>query len=311
MLCWTRKLTGVISGLALMCLGVAVCSAQAPESAPVNALSGDPLIDLTTVNWIHGAQDCDAEYRRTGYTEWQQVRYQEDTYIFRQNKCSNYEAPFVYLFVGAERALLVDTGATIDGGANLVSTIRTITDVPVIVAHSHGHGDHRLGDQAFQTADAMNVVGIGADAVREFFEFENWPEEAVFLELGGRRMELLPIPGHSDDDLAFYDPTSQFVVTGDTLYPGRLYIDEWSEYRASISRLAKWLENRPVAHVMGTHIEMSKTPNVDYPIGTTYQPNEHHLPLTPSDVVALRETVVLMDVPQRTYLGSFIIWPQQ
>ena len=175
MLCWTRKLTGVISGLPLMCLGVAVCSAQAPESATVNARSGDPLIDLTTVNWIHGAQDCDAEYRRTGYTEWQQVRYQEDTYIFRQNKCSNYEAPFVYLFVGAERALLVDTGATIDGGANLVSTIRTITDMPVIVAHSHGHGDHRLGDQAFQTADAMNVVGIGADAVREFFGFENWP----------------------------------------------------------------------------------------------------------------------------------------
>ncbi len=79
MLCWTGRLKGVIRGLALMCLGVTVCSAQAPESAPVVALSGDPLIDLTTVDWIHGAQDCDAEQRRTGYTEWQQVRYQEDT----------------------------------------------------------------------------------------------------------------------------------------------------------------------------------------------------------------------------------------
>lgn len=310
-LCWTRKLTGVISGLALTCVGVSVCSAQAPESAPVNALLGDALVDLTTVNWIHGAQDCDAEHQQTGYIEWQQVRYQKDTYIFRQNKCSEYEAPFVYLFVGAERALLIDTGATVDGGAKLVRIIRAITDVPVIVAHSHGHGDHRLGDQAFQTADAMNVVGFGADAVQEFFEFENWPEEAVYLELGDRRMELLPIPGHTVDDLAFYDPKSQFVVTGDTLYPGRLYIEEWSEYRASVSRLAKWLENKPVAHVMGTHIEMTKTPNVDYPIRTSYQPNELHLPLTLSDVVALRDAVVLMDVPQRTYLGNFIIWPQQ
>lgn len=310
MLCWTRKQMGVISGLALMFLGAA-CSAQAPESPPVNALSGDPLIDLTIVNWIHGAQDCEAENRRAGYTEWQQVRYQEDTYILRQNKCSNYEAPFVYLFVGAERVLLIDTGATIKGGENLVSTIRTITDMPVIVAHSHGHGDHRQGDEAFQAADAMNVVGIGADSVREFFEFENWPEEAVFLELGDRRMELLPIPGHSDDDVAFYDPTSQFVVTGDTLYPGRLYIGDWSEYRASVLRLAKWLEGRPVTHIMGTHIEMSNTPNDDYPIGSTYQPNEHQLPLTPSDVVALSEAVVLMDVPQKTHLGSFIIWPRQ
>ena len=310
-LCWTRKLSVVISCLALTCVWVSVCSAQTPESAPVNSLSGDALVDLTTVDWIHGAQDCDAAQLQTGYIEWQQVRYQKDTYIFRQNKCSEYEAPFVYLFVGAERALLIDTGATIDGGEKLVSTIRTITDVPVIVAHSHGHGDHRLGDQAFQTADAMNVVGVGADAVREFFGFQNWPEDAVFLELGGRRMELLPIPGHTVDDLAFYDPTSQFVVTGDTLYPGRLYIEEWSEYRASVSRLARWLENKPVAHVMGTHIEMTKTPNVDYPIRTSYQPDERHLPLTPSDVVALRDAVVLMDVPQKTYLGSFIIWPQQ
>lgn len=310
MSCWTRKKMGVIGGLALMCLGMASCNAQAPESAPVNAMSGDPLVDLTAVSWIHGAQDCDAENRRAGYTEWQQVRYQEDTYILRQNKCSNYEAPFVYLFVGSGRALLIDTGATIEGGAKLVSAIRAITDVPVIVAHSHGHGDHRQGDEAFQAADGMIVVGTGADAVREFFEFENWPEEAAFLELGDRRMELLPIPGHSDDDLAFYDPTSEFVVTGDTLYPGRLYIGDWSEYRASVSRLAKWLVGRPVTHIMGTHIEMRNTPNDDYPIGTSYQPNEHQLPLTPSDVAALSEAVVLMDVPQKTYLGSFIIWPR-
>jgi len=299
---------GVISGLALMWLVVA-CSAQAPESPPVNALARNALIDLTIVNWIHGAQDCEAENRRADYTEWQHVRYEEETHIFRQNKCSNYEAPFVYLFVGAERALLIDTGATVNGGEDLVSTIRTITELPVIVAHSHGHGDHRQGDEAFQAADAMNVVGIGADAVREFFGFESWPEEAVFLELGNRQMELLPIPGHHNDDLALYDSRSKFVVTGDTLYPGRLYIGDWSAYRASISRLMRWVETKEVAYVLGTHIEMSSAPNVDYPIGTTYQPDELPLPLSVSDIAKLETKTTLMETPSRTYLGNYIIWP--
>ncbi len=292
----------VLFAFALAALATTGISAQ--ESVPT-------LVDLKAVSWIHGADDCNGERRASDYTEWQQVRYQESTFVFRQNKCSNYEAPFVYLFIGTEKAFLIDTGATIDGGEELVGAIRAITTLPVIVAHSHGHGDHRLGDDAFQRAEDMIVVGTGAEAVQEFFGFDNWPEETVALELGARAIEVLPIPGHNDDDLAFYDPTSHFVVTGDTLYPGRLYIGEWRAYRASVSRLAEWVENRPVSHVMGTHIEMSRTPDVDYAIGTTYQPEEHHLPLATSDIVALHEAAARMAVPERTYLGSFIIWPRQ
>ncbi|MCH8073155.1 MAG: hypothetical protein IIA09_14510 [Proteobacteria bacterium] len=55
---------------------------------------------------------------------------------------------------------------------------------------------------------------------------------------------------------------------------------------------------------------MSKTANVDYPIGTTYQPDEHHLPLTVSDVTALHQAIAGMEIPQRTRLGSFILWPR-
>ena len=35
-----------------------------------------------------------------------------------------------------------------------------------------------------------------------------------------------------------------------------------------------------MSHVLGAHIEMTATPKVNYPYGTTYQPNEHALPLT-------------------------------
>jgi glyoxylase-like metal-dependent hydrolase (beta-lactamase superfamily II) len=155
------------------------------------------------------------------------------------------------------------------------------------------------------------VVRLGADAVQKFFGFENWPNDPAHLELGDRRLELLPIPGHKDDDIAFYDPTSRFAITGDTLYPGRLYVGDWAEYRASIARLNEWIQDKPVVYVMGTHIEMTAAADVDYPIGANYQPNEHELPLRTSDIAVLHEALVSMKVPERRYLGSFIVWPSQ
>ncbi len=38
--------------------------------------------------------------------------YDPHTYVLRQSKATNYEAPFLYLLFGNERAILLDTGAT-------------------------------------------------------------------------------------------------------------------------------------------------------------------------------------------------------
>ncbi|TFH74826.1 hypothetical protein E3V39_01300 [Gammaproteobacteria bacterium LSUCC0112] len=78
---------------------------------------------------------------------------------------------------------------------------------------------------------------------------------------------------------------------------------------ASIARLNTWIREKPVSHVLGTHIEMTAEANVDYPMGTTYQPDERPLPLAPSDILKLHETLMSLEVPERTDLGSFIIWP--
>jgi len=271
----------------------------------------DFLVDLNTVDWIHGAADCETLKSEADYLEWQQVKYLADTYVFRQNKCSNYEAPFVYLFLGSESGLMIDTGATVDGGPILLDLIREITPLPITVAHSHGHGDHRLGDEAFESAGGFSVVGIGQEAVQSFFEFSNWPYDAVTLDLGGRTIEMLPIPGHSDDHLAFYDSKSEVVVTGDSLYPGRLYVRGWDLFGESITRLADWVADKSVSMVLGTHIEMSVAPNIDYPVETIYQPKEHKLPLSTDDIFTLRDAIEKHEASERIYLGSFIVWPVQ
>ena len=40
---------------------------------------------------------------------------------------------------------------------------------------------------------------------------------------------------------------------------------------------------------MGCHIEMTRTPGRDYPIGTTYQPDEPPLQMAPDRLLAVRD----------------------
>ena len=63
---------------------------------------------LDKIKWIHGSNNCDENTDPL----IQVYKYNSSTWILRQNKCTNYEAPFMFLFAGSERALLVDTGAS-------------------------------------------------------------------------------------------------------------------------------------------------------------------------------------------------------
>ena len=107
----------------------------------------------------------------------------------------------------------------------------------------------------------------------------------------------------------FYDPGSQLLISGDTILPGRLYISDWPAYVDSIARILDWLEDKPVSYVVGGHIEMEKTPNVQYLRGTRYQPNEAPLPLTMADVEALYDAISGKTSSERIELGKFVVWP--
>ena len=55
--------------------------------------------------WITGGPNC------LEIPAWQIHEYNPTFYILRESGCTNYEKPFLYLFFGRDRALLVDTGA--------------------------------------------------------------------------------------------------------------------------------------------------------------------------------------------------------
>lgn len=220
-----------------------------------------------------------------------------DTVQLRQPKTSHWEAPFLFLLFGRERALLIDTGATGDEDRfPLRATIGRLTDewlrrnpvvftrpYPLVVAHSHAHGDHIAGDALLARRPGTTVVGTTPAQVIAFFGFRSWPDETVPFELGRRTVDVIGGPGHEPSAVAFFDRRTGILFTGDTVLPGHLYVRDLPQYRATVERLIRFRDTRtaPVRELRGAHVEMSATPGVVYPPGTLDQPDELPLALPP------------------------------
>jgi hypothetical protein len=113
--------------------------------------------------------------------------------------------------------------------------------------------------------------------------------------------------------IALYDRQTGTLMTGDSFYPGRLYVGdaEFATFAASHQRLVDFTADKPVAHIFGTHIEQSNTPFVDYPRGTTYQPEEHVLELTHGVLLELNEAIKKLNGKlDRVVLRDVILSPR-
>lgn len=273
--------------------------------------------NLNKISWIHGNDNC----REDTNPPIQIVRYNYNTFILRQNKCINYEGPFLFLFLGNKKALLMDTGATKDENQfPLYITIRNLIiewqkeinkEIELIVAHTHSHGDHTAGDIQFKDKPDVTVVGLQVDDVKSYFKLENWPVQNSKIDLGNRVIEIIPIPGHQKASIAVYDYETKILLSGDSFYPGRLYIDDWPSYKLSIQRLTDFTQHHKIAYILGNHIEMTNISGKDYPVGTTYQPDEYKLPLKVKDLKLLNKTLINSgDKPTRQSLANFIIYPK-
>jgi hydroxyacylglutathione hydrolase len=243
--------------------------------------------------------------------------YNPDFFILRQSGCTNFEKPFLYLIFGERSAMLVDTGAqTADVAGPVDRTIARWSarhdgrPVALVVVHSHGHGDHIAGDAQFQGRANTTLVAASPAALTSFFDLHDWPNASAPYSLSGRLIDVIPIPGHEPASIALYDRRTGILLTGDTLYPGRLYVRDAAAFTASIRRLVAFTLDQPVAHVLGAHVENARTPFVDYPEGTKYQPDEHALELGRAHLLELNDALTEMrgTVVRRAF-RDFTIWP--
>ncbi|MEC8621311.1 MAG: MBL fold metallo-hydrolase [Pseudomonadota bacterium] len=250
--------------------------------------------------WIHGSISAKANTD----VRVQVHRYNEHTFILRQNPAIHWEAPFMYLLMGEERAVLLDAGATeeaeyfplrqvVDRVINRWQQANNVPKMPLLVL--------TLGSETSQIAalgqfeNRPDTMVVGNDSVlRSAVLGGDWPSKGK-LDLGGRVLDVLPTPGLDESAISVFDEWSGILFTGNTLYPGRLVIRDYARYLESLESLADLSRKETLRFVLGGRIEMSAEPGLDYMLRSNYRPNEHALQLTASDLQDATNIVRLID----------------
>ena len=251
-------------------------------------------------------------------TQVQQI--DPNTFVIRQSVRTNFEAPFLYLLFGHDRAFLLDTGA---GGLAIRPAVDAVIakwlarhgrmSIPLVVAHSHSHGDHVQGDSELAARPKTVIVGLKPADVASFFGVVSWPDDIATFDLGGRRLSIIPTPGHEPAHIMVYDPRTRLLLSGDMLYAGRLYVptDQFATFVASADRVATFVKTHPVSRLLGAHIEMTATPGKDYARAASAHPDEHRLELPASAPDRLQVAVHRMgETPVIGNEGDFIVYPR-
>jgi glyoxylase-like metal-dependent hydrolase (beta-lactamase superfamily II) len=181
-----------------------------------------------------------------------------------------FEEVISFLIVGARRALLFDTGL---GVASIHNVVTQFTGLPITVLNSHTHFDHSGGNAEFSdilnqdipfsrtnalgqsnaySRDALapeRICGTLPAGVRpEAYAIRPWQVSSTIhdgqrIDLGDRQLEILFTPGHTPDSLSLLDRKNGLLFTGDTFYPGPIYLftseTDFAAYARSVTRLAE------------------------------------------------------------------------
>jgi hydroxyacylglutathione hydrolase len=293
-----------VARIALLGVGVLACARPMRMRATMEP-------GIVPANWYAGDARC------SGSPPVRVQPYNEGLFILRQSACTNYEKPFLYLLLGRDRALLFDSGA---GNVDIVTPVDTLVrawqarhggaPVALIVAHSHAHGDHVAGDTLFARRAGTVVVGRDTASVRAFFHVNSWPDGFGSIDLGDRVLDVIPIPGHQPASIALYDRATGVLLTGDTFYPGRLYVRDTAAFARSIDRLTMFARAHAVTHLLGAHVEQRRMPYSDYTVGTVDQPDEHGLDL---DLPQLEQLDAVVQAMRGRFvkasLPAVTVWP--
>lgn len=200
--------------------------------------------------------------------DWFEV-YEVSDGVFAIYEPGQFEEVISFLILGQQRALLFDSGL---GIGNMRAVVDELTALDVIVVNSHSHYDHIGGNHQFETVYATDtaysrnrakgstpedVAGFftegwvwkplpdGVDAARfrsEPFTVSKTIADGEVIDLGGRMLEVVRVPGHAPDALCLLDRENRMIFTGDTFYKAPLYThlegSDFEAYARSAQKLA-------------------------------------------------------------------------
>ena len=198
-----------------------------------------------------------------------------------------YEPKDIYttVILGSEKALVIDNG---HGFGNVRKVIESITDLPLMVVNTHGHLDHAGGNYLFDEV-YINFEDIptyhkyekekdlmlisydklfkekGIQMFPDDFDRESFMKTTTkkflplknhqIIDLGGRKLEVIKMPGHTVGHVTFLDYETGILFSGDAVsttlwlyYDNGITLDMYCEY---LENLKKY----PIKGFLPTHID--------------------------------------------------------
>ncbi len=145
-----------------------------------------------------------------------------------------------YVFLGKEKAAVIDTGMNTPNAKELV---QSITSLPLVLINTHADPDHISGNGAFDTiymspAEEENYRERGGTG--SFIPVKEGDE----IDLGGRSLFVIDIPGHTPGSIALLDEKNRILVSGDSVSNSNIFMfgkfRNLSLYVKSLEHLGQW-----------------------------------------------------------------------
>ena len=170
-----------------------------------------------------------------------------------------------YVVIGGEKAMLIDTGF---GNADLKGYIeKNITALPLMVVNSHVHPDHSGGNAQF---DVVYIEEHEAKPGEEVYFYKIPGQRAACqevidggtyryellkdgqeIDLGGRKLLVCHIPGHTPGAIALFDHNTKMLLSGDAILKRVFYGSgvPFSKYRAALVKT----KELPIKDILSAH----------------------------------------------------------
>jgi glyoxylase-like metal-dependent hydrolase (beta-lactamase superfamily II) len=190
--------------------------------------------------------------------------------------------PNIGIVIGTDAVLVVDCGMGIANGKRVLQKAREVAgSKPLLLTSTHFHPEHAFGAEAFKGHATILTNTTQADELREKGAFyltlfrDLGPEVRELLEdiemvtpdetyqgertidLGGKRVVLRELAGHTRGDQVVFLPHEQILFTGDLvenrLFP--IFFDQDASARQWTQALAHMIRLSPATVVPG-HGEM-------------------------------------------------------
>ena len=146
-----------------------------------------------------------------------------------------------FLLAGAEQALLIDSGMSVHDARDIAESL---TNLPLMLLNTHADMDHVGSNGQFER------FYMHPDDEPQYRESGGKGEiipirEGDKLDLGGRELRMIHLPGHTAGSIAVLDASRRVLISGDPIQEhGRIFMfgkhRDMKDYIASLEHLKRW-----------------------------------------------------------------------